>query len=140
MRNIPHVTETGRKVTFEDISPDIADFSATNRLDKVRLRSGTARFEAFALFALIIIEHTLREVSVAILALDHHTSIVRRARSSALHNRADSANRAIDVHIRITFFARQDYVPAWGNHIGLPLLVVGIRCGHLCVHVFSPGF
>ena len=60
------MTKTVRKVTFGNISPDIADFSATNRLDKFRLRSGTARFKAFNFFALIIIEHTLREVSVAI--------------------------------------------------------------------------
>ena len=40
--NVAHVAESGREMSFEDISPDVADFSAAHRLDKTGLRPGAA--------------------------------------------------------------------------------------------------
>ena len=97
-RDITHMTESGREMPFEDISPDIADFSAAHRLDKAGLRPGAARFKSFDFFALIIIEHTLREVSVAVLALNYNAGVGRRARASASHNHPGSTDCAVDVH------------------------------------------
>ena len=42
--NITQVTRGGREIALEDISIQIADLPAANRLDEVRVMTGAARF------------------------------------------------------------------------------------------------
>ncbi len=63
------MTKRCRKMTFEYISPDIADFSAAYSFDEARLRPWTGLFETLDLPAIIIIYNKVCQVNVTIFAL-----------------------------------------------------------------------